>query len=40
MLGPNQALEGLAVNCPEAGAHDVAQAARLAASVLPVLTIQ
>ncbi len=40
MFGPGQALEGLAVSCPEAGVHDVAQAARLAASVLPVLTIQ
>ena len=40
MFGPGQSLEGLAVSCPEAGVHDVAQAARLAASVLPVLTIQ
>ena len=40
LFGPGQALEGLAVCGPEAGVHDVAQAARLAASVLPVLTIQ
>ena len=40
LFGPGQALEGLAVSCPEAGVHDVAQAARLAAAVLPVLTIQ
>lgn len=40
LAGPNQTLEGLGVNCVEAGVHDVAQAARLAASVLPVLTIQ
>jgi hypothetical protein len=40
LFGPGQALEGLAVSCPEAGVHDVAQAARLAQSVLPVLTIQ
>jgi hypothetical protein len=40
MFGPGQSLDGLAVCCPEAGVHDVAQAARLAASVLPVLTIQ
>lgn len=40
MFGPGQSLEGLAVCGPEAGVHDVAQAARLAASVLPVLTIQ
>ena len=40
MFGAGQSLEGLAVACPEAGVHDVAQAARLAASVLPVLTIQ
>jgi hypothetical protein len=40
LVGPNQSLEGLAVSCQEAGVHDVAQAARLAASVLPVLTIQ
>jgi hypothetical protein len=40
MFGPNQSLDGLAVCCPEAGVHDVAQAARLAAAVLPVLTIQ
>ncbi|MCC6538392.1 MAG: glycosyltransferase family 2 protein [Bryobacterales bacterium] len=40
MYGAGQSVEGLAVNCPEAGVHDVAQAARLAAAVLPVLTIQ
>jgi len=39
MFGPGQTLDGLALNCPEAGVHDVAQAARLAGSVLPVLTI-
>jgi glycosyltransferase involved in cell wall biosynthesis len=40
MFGPGQSLDGLAVACPAAGVHDVAQAARLAAAVLPVLTIQ
>ncbi|MDH4175785.1 MAG: glycosyltransferase [Betaproteobacteria bacterium] len=40
MFGAGQRLEGLAVHCPEAGVHDVAQAARLAAAMLPVLTIQ
>jgi hypothetical protein len=40
MFGLGQALEGLAASCPQPGVHDVAKAARLAAPLLPVLTIQ
>ncbi|MFN7925450.1 MAG: glycosyltransferase family 2 protein [Bryobacteraceae bacterium] len=38
--GPDQKLQTLAIHCPAAGVRDVAQAARLASAVLPVLTIQ
>ena len=40
LFGANQKLDALAVNCPEAGVHDVHQAARLAGAILPPLTIQ
>ncbi len=40
MAGPDAKINLLAVNCTQAGVHDAAQAAVLASSILPVLTIQ
>jgi glycosyltransferase involved in cell wall biosynthesis len=40
IFGPDQKLQCLAVNCPEAGVRDAHQAARLTAALLPQLTIQ
>jgi glycosyltransferase involved in cell wall biosynthesis len=40
LFGPDQTLQTLAIHCPAAGVHDVAQAARLASAVLPAVTIQ
>ncbi len=40
LAGTGRQIDTLAVNCSQAGVHDVAQAARLATAVLPVLTIQ
>ena len=40
IFGQDQRLNAFALNCAEAGVHNVAQAARLAAAALPVVTIQ
>jgi hypothetical protein len=40
VLGPDHKIQTLAINCIEAGVHDCNQAARLAAAVLPTITIQ
>lgn len=40
LLGLDQKIQTLAINCAEAGVHDCSQAARLAAAILPTITIQ